>query len=134
MDIREGMRFLLGRSGVSGFTRPDEFDLCGCCSCEAPRIYRSIRDKWNHSLAHLRPISRGNACSGILIHSVWTGPDDPRAHLSLGPEIWARLSRIGEDYLLPRFTDGNPISKYVTFAVLIVELVWRHDIWYPCRL
>ena len=26
-----------------------------------------------------------------------------------------------EDYLLPRFIDGNPISKYVTFAVLFVE-------------
>ena len=29
-DLRENMRFLLARSGVSGFTRPDDFDLCGC--------------------------------------------------------------------------------------------------------
>ena len=27
----------------------------------------------------------------------WTDPDDPRAHLSLGPEGRARASRIGED-------------------------------------
>ena len=39
-DLREGLRFLLAKSGVSGFTRPDEFDLCGCCCCEAPRIDR----------------------------------------------------------------------------------------------
>ena len=29
-DIREDMRFFLVRSGISGLTRPDEFDLCGC--------------------------------------------------------------------------------------------------------
>ena len=38
-DVREGMRFLLARSGVSGFTRPDEFDSCGYCCCEAPQKY-----------------------------------------------------------------------------------------------
>ena len=54
-DIREGMHFLLARSGVSGFTRPDEFDLCGCCCCEAPRIYQSIRDRWSHSLLICAP-------------------------------------------------------------------------------
>ena len=51
-DVREGMRFFLARSGVSGFTRPDEFDLCGCCCCEAPRFDRTIRVRWSHSLAH----------------------------------------------------------------------------------
>ena len=39
-ELKGDMRFFLARSGVSGFTRPDEFDLCGCCCCEAPRIYR----------------------------------------------------------------------------------------------
>ena len=29
-DLGEDMRLFLVRSGVSGFTRPDEFDLCGC--------------------------------------------------------------------------------------------------------
>ena len=54
-DLREGLRFLLAKSGVSGFTRPDEFDLCGCYCCEPPRLDRTIRVRWSHSLAHLRP-------------------------------------------------------------------------------
>ena len=53
-------------------------------------------------------------CSGILIHI--GGP----ALTIQGPTcVWVlrhgleRLESI-EDYLLPRFIDGNPISKYVT--------------------
>ena len=74
-------------------------------------------------MAHLRPIGRGNACSGFKFNPYrWTGPDDPRVTRALilrgGLE---RLESV-EDYLLPRFIDGNPISKYVTFAVLFVNL------------
>ena len=29
--------------------------------------------------------------------------------------------KVGKDYLLPRFIEGNPISKYVDFAILFVE-------------
>ena len=95
-DLREDLRFFLARSGVSGFTRPDEFDLCGCCCCEAPRIDRSFSNRWSHLVARLRPIGRRNACSGFKFNPHrWTGPEDPRAHLSLGPVARARESRIG---------------------------------------
>ena len=121
-DLREGLRFLLARSGVSGFTRPDEFDLCGCCCCEAPRLDRTIRVRWSHSLARLRPKGRGNVLFRHNNPHRWTGPEDlkacQRACLRGGLE---RLESV-EDYLLPRFIDGNPISKYVTFAVLFVNL------------
>ena len=113
-DLREGMRFFLVRSGVSGFTRPDEFDLCGCCCCKAPRFDRTIRVRWSHSLARLRPKGRGNVLFRHNNPHRWTGPDDPRP-------TWVWDLRHGldclesvEDYLLPRFIDGNPISKYVT--------------------
>ena len=37
------------------------FHLCGCCCCEAPRLDRTIRVRWSHSLARLRPKGRRNA-------------------------------------------------------------------------
>ena len=78
-DLREGMRFFLVRSGVSGFTRPDEFDLCGCCCCEAPRIDRSFSNRWSHLVGSLTPQRAAKrSAQAFLIHSVWTGPDDPR--------------------------------------------------------
>ena len=122
-DLREDLRFFLAKSGVSGFTRPDEFDLCGCCCCEAPRFDRTIRVRWSHSLAHLRRKRRGNAVFRHFNPHRWTGPVAPRVTRAL----ILRHGRLDclesvEDYLLPRFIDGNPISKYVTFAVLIVIL------------
>ena len=51
----------------------------------------------------------------------WTGPDDPRAHLSLGPEGRARASRIGRGLSLASVHRRKPNFQYVTFAVLIVE-------------
>ena len=59
-------------------------------------------------------------CSGILIYIGGPALTIQGTMRSI-PETWARASRIGKDYLLPWFTDGNPTSKYVTFAVLIVE-------------
>ena len=60
-DLREGMRFFLARSGVSGFTRPDEFDLCGCCCCEAPRLYRFRPNAfWSADGPDLHPIGWGD--------------------------------------------------------------------------
>ena len=58
-DLREDMRFFLARSGVSGFTRPDEFDLCGCCCCEAPRLDRTIRVRWSHLVGSPTPQRAG---------------------------------------------------------------------------
>ena len=87
------------------------FHLCGCCCCEAPRFDRTIRVRWSHSLAHLRPKGRGNAVFRHFNPHRWTGPDDPRAHLSLGPETRARASQSGKDDPLPWFTDGNPTSN-----------------------
>ena len=77
-DLMEDMRFFLAKSGVSGFTRPDEFDLCGCCCCEAPRFDRTIRVRWSHSLARLRPKGRGNVVFRHNNPHPWTGPDDLR--------------------------------------------------------
>ena len=85
-------------------------------------------------LAHLRPKGRGNAVFRHFNPHRWTGPDDPRVTRALILRLGLGSLESVEDYLLPRFIDGNPISRYVTFAVLIVKLVWRHDIWYPCRL
>ena len=116
------MRFFLARSGVSGFTRPDEFDLCGCCCCEAPRLDRTIRVRWSHSLARWRPKGRGNVLFRNFNPHRWTGPDDPKAWLSTCLRGGLERLESVEDYLLPRFIDGNPISKYVTFAVLFVNL------------
>ena len=52
----------------------------------------------------------------------WTGPDDPKAWQSTCLRGGLERLESVEDYLLPRFIDGNPISKYVTFAVLFVNL------------
>ena len=70
---------------------------------------------WSADGPDLHPIGWGNACSGFKFNPHrWTGPDDPRP-------TWVWDLRHGldclesvEDYLLPRFIDGNPISKYVT--------------------
>ena len=121
-DLREGMRFFLVRSGVSGFTRPDEFDLCGCCCCEAPRFDRTIRVRWSHSLARLRPKGRGNAVFRHFNPHRWTGPDDPKAWQSTCLRLGLDSLESVEDYLLPRFIDGNPISKYVTLRFWLYNL------------
>ena len=97
------MRFLLAKSGVSGFTRPDEFDLCGCCCCEAPRLDRTIRVRWSHSLAHLRPKGRGNAVFRHFNPHRWTGPDDPRVTRALILRGGLERLEFGKDYLLPWF-------------------------------
>ena len=121
-DLREDLRFLLARSGVSGFTRPDEFDLCGCCCCEAPRFDRTIRVRWSHSLAHLRPNGRRDALfrhyNPLHVDRPWRSKVRLRLCLRLGLESLESV----EDDPWPRFIDGNPISKYVTFAVLFVNL------------
>ena len=57
----------------------------------------------------------------------WTDPDDLRDHLCLGPEVQARESRIGEDYLLPRFTDGNPTSNMRPYGFDCRTYIWRHS-------
>ena len=111
-DIREGMHFLLAKSGVSGFTRRDEFDLCGCCCCEAPRFDWTIRVRWSHSLARLRHKGRGNVLFRHFNPHRWTGHDGPKGRCALTLRHGLDSLEVGEDYLLPRFTDGNPISKY----------------------
>ena len=74
-------------------------------------------------LAHLRPKGRRNACSGFKFNPHrWTGPDDPRVTRALILRLGLDSLESVEDYLLPRFIDGNPISKYVSFAVLFVNL------------
>ena len=113
-DIREGMRLFLARSGIGDFTRPSEFDLCGCWCGEAPRLDRTIRVRWSHLLAHLRPKGRGNA---LFRHYNPHRVDRPcRSMGQLRLFLWLGLESLEsvEDDPLPRFTDGNPISKYVT--------------------
>ena len=73
-------------------------------------------------LAHLRPKGRGNAVFRHFNPHRWTGPDDPRVTRALILRGGLEHLESVEDYLLPRFIDGNPISKYVTFEVLFVNL------------
>ena len=120
-DLREGLRFLLARSGVSGFTRPDEFDLCGCCCCEAPRIDRSFSNRWSHLVGSFTP---HRAEKRMFRHFNPLRVDRPcrsKGRCVLILRLGLGSLESVEDYLLPRFIDGNPISKYVTFAVLLVE-------------
>ena len=102
-DLREGMRFFLARSGVSGFTCPDEFDLCGYCCCEAPRLDRTIRVRWSHSLAHLCPKGRGNVVFRNFNPHRWTGPVAPKAWLRTCLRHGLDCLEVGKDYLLPWF-------------------------------
>ena len=50
---------------------------------------------WSADGPDLHPIGWGNVVFRHFNPHRWTGPDDPRAHLSLGPEGRARASRIG---------------------------------------
>ena len=77
---------------------------------------------WSADGPDLHPIGWGNVVFRHNNPHRWTGPEDPRDTRAL----FLRHGRLDclesvEDYLLPRFIDGNPISKYVTFAVLFVE-------------
>ena len=117
------MRFFLARSGISGFTRPDEFDLCGCCCCEAPRIYQWLCEA-DGVIRWLIYAPKGGETQypGFKFNPHrWTGPEDPRAHLCLGPEAWARQSRIGRGLSFASVHRWKSNFQYVTFAVLIVE-------------
>ena len=102
-DLRGDMRFFLVRSGVSGFTCPDEFDLCGCCCCEAPRLDRTIRVRWSHSLARLRPKGRRNVVFRHNNPHRWTGPDDLKGWCVLILWLGLESHEFGKDYLLPWF-------------------------------
>ena len=42
-------------------------------------------------------------CSGIIIHFVWTGPDDPRVTRALIMRLRLESLEFGKDYLLPEF-------------------------------
>ena len=95
--------FFLARSGVSGFTRPDEFDLCGCYCCEAPRLDRTIRVRWSHSLARLRPKGRRNV---VLRHFNPLHVDRPcrsKGQCVLILRLGLGSLEFGKDYLLPWF-------------------------------
>ena len=70
---------------------------------------------WSADGPDLHPIGWRNVVFRHFNPHRWTGPVAPRV-------IRALILRHGrldclesvEDYLLPRFIDGNPISKYVT--------------------
>ena len=66
-DRRCGRRFLLAMGGAMVWN-PDIYIFLPIwlLDCEAPRIYQLLRSRWILShLARLRPIERGNVCSGI---------------------------------------------------------------------
>ena len=86
------------------------------------------------SFGSFTPHRAGDAVFRHFNRHRWTGPVAPRVTRALILWLGLESHESVEDYLLPRFIDGNPISKYVTFAVLIVKLVWRPYIWYPYRL
>ena len=60
------MRFFLTRSGVSGFTRPDEFDVVVAVARRLGLIGRSGSDGVIRWLIYT-PKGGGTQCSGILI-------------------------------------------------------------------
>ena len=133
-DLREDLRFFLARSGVSGFTRPDEFDLCGCCCCEAPRFDRTIRVRWSHSLARLRPKGRGNAVFRHFNPHRWTGPDDPRVTRALILRLGLGSLEFGKDYLLPWFMTEIQFPNTWLCGFDCIP-IWRHSgMGRSCRL
>ena len=77
---------------------------------------------WSADGPDLHPIGWGDVVFRHFNPHRWAGPDDPRVTRALILRH-VRLDCLEsvEDYLLPRFIEGNPISKYVTFAVLFVE-------------
>ena len=77
---------------------------------------------WSADGPDLHPIGWGNVVFRHFNPHRWTGPVAPRVTRALILWLGLESHESVEDYLLPRFTDGNPISKYVTFAVLIVIL------------
>ena len=69
---------------------------------------------WSVDGPDLHPIGWGDACSGFKFNRHrWTGPEDPRVTRALILRLGLDSLKSVEDYLLPRFTAGNPISKYV---------------------
>ena len=134
-DLREGMRFFLARV-VSVTYQPWHlytFHLCGCCCCEAPRFDRTIRVRWSHSLARLRPKGRGNAVFRNFNPHRWTGPDDPKAWQSTCLRLGLGSHEFGKDYLLPWFMTEIQFPNTTSCGFDCIY-IWRHDIWYPCRL
>ena len=77
---------------------------------------------WSADGPDLHPIGWGNVVFRHNNPHRWTGPDDLKACLRACLWLGLESHESFEDYLLPRFIDGNSISKYVTFAVLFVNL------------
>ena len=104
-DLREDMRFFLARV-VSVTYQPWHlytFHLCSCCCCEAPRFDRTIRVRWSHSLARLRPKGRRNVLfrhyNPLRVDRPWRSKGQLRLFRRLGLESL----EFGKDYLLPWF-------------------------------
>ena len=97
--------------------------------------FKALAIRWSHSLALLRPKWQGNILLRHFNPHRWTDPDDPRVTQALILRLGLDSLESVEDYLLPRFIDGNPISKYMTFAVLFVEPSMGHSgMGHLCRL
>ena len=76
---------------------------------------------WSADGPDLHPIGWGNVVFRHFNPHRWTGPDDPRAHLGLGPVTRARASRIGRGLSFASVHRWKSNFQYVPFAVLIVE-------------
>ena len=72
-----------------------------------------VRCFWSADGPDLRPKGRGNAVFRHFNPHRWTGPVAPRVTRALILRLGLGSLESVEDYLLPRFIDGNPISKYV---------------------
>ena len=96
---------------------------------EAPRIYRPLVVIWR---------SKGTG-KRVLRHNQSTadrrGPALKIQGLPIGVILRYFLEGLESERTIPSldFMMENqlPIRNH---AVLVVELVWRHDTWYPCRL
>ena len=78
---------------------------------------------WSADGPDLHLIGWGDACSGFKFNPHrCTGPEDPRDTRALFLRGGLERLESVEDYLLPRFIDGNPISKYVTLRFRLYNL------------
>ena len=62
-------------------------------------------------IGSLSPQRVGNPVFGHFNPHRWTGPDDPRVTRALVLRLGLDSLESVEDYLFPRFTNGNPTSN-----------------------
>ena len=98
----------------------------------ASDISVAMWSRWSH-WAHLRPKGWGNAVFRHFNPHRRTDSQDPGVTRALilryGLDCLESLRTI---FCLGSWRKSS--SKYVTLRFWLYTYIWRHDIWYPCRL